>query len=55
MKQKQQITELLTKALDLLKRQVLDSEELKVSTFLNMALKELEDAPDEEAPKSGAV
>jgi hypothetical protein len=55
MKQKKQVTEHLNKALEILKRQVLNSEELKVRTFLNMAVKELEEASDDDGPKSGAV
>jgi nucleoid DNA-binding protein len=55
MKQKKQVEDHLNKALDILKRQVLSSDELKVRTFINFAIKALEDASDEDAPKSGAV
>jgi len=55
MKAKQQITELLTKAMELLKRQKLETDELKVRTYVTMAMNHLDGAEDDDAPKSQAV
>jgi hypothetical protein len=55
MKNKQQIKELLDKALDLLKKQTLNSEELKIRSQLNFAIKALVEADDDDGPKSQAV
>ena len=55
MKNKKQIKEHLYKALELLKKQTLTSEELRARAMLNIALKTIEESEDADAPKSGAV
>jgi hypothetical protein len=55
MKNKAQIKEHLNKALELLKRQTLPSDELKARSLLAMAVAIVLEAEDEDAPKSGAV
>jgi hypothetical protein len=55
MKSKQLITDHLNKAVELLKRQSLPSEELKARTLLQMALAIVIEAEDDDGAKSGAV
>jgi len=55
MKSKQEIARHLDEALFLLRKQTLNSEELKVRTHIMFAIRELAEADDEDAPKSGAV
>ena len=55
MKSKQLIKDHLNKALDVLKKQTLTSDELKARSMLQMALAIVIEAEDEDGARSGAV
>jgi hypothetical protein len=55
MKQKAQVKEYINKAMELLKKQVLNGDELKARSMLSLALNYVDEAEDEDGPKSGAV
>ena len=55
MKNKAQIKKLLNEALDLLKKQVLMSDELKARSMISMAIGFVDEADDEDGEKSQAV